>query len=512
MKNRIIGRLAAIFNRMTITITLICIQIGYFVILVYRLNNWYAKWISVGMSVLSFIVVLYVIWKDMGPAYKLGWVILIAFLPPFGMLLYLAFGLKRPTRYMHRRMTEQEAKHEDALEQVEDLDLIKDRRARRTVEYVRDHGRYPAWSHTKTKFYPLCDDMFPDMMKDMAQAKHYIFMEYFIISQCSMWDEMYEVMKKKADEGVDVRLIYDDFGCINRLPSNFVRDLNEHGISVITFNPVLPIFSVVYDNRDHRKIMVVDGKVGYTGGFNISDEYINRVVRFGHWKDTAIRLEGEAVWNLTVMFLNMWNSFKPWDKSYEPYKPHVYHPEPFESDGIVQPYSDTPLDNEELGRSVYLDIINQATDYVYITTPYFIVDSEMAVALELAAKRGVDVRVVVPGIPDKKIVYALTRSYVEQIMKSGVKFYTYTPGFIHAKGFVSDDRIGVVGTVNMDYRSFYLHFECGALLVENSSVMDIKKDCLELFQRSHLMTDEDRRKYFIGSLFGAVLRVLSPLL
>ena len=353
--------------------------------------------------------------------------------------------------------------------------------------------------------------MFPDMLDDIRKARHFIFMEYFIISEGSMWDEIFEILKRKADEGVDVRLIYDDFGCIRHLPPNFRNDLNEHGISVIQFNPVLPIFSVVYNNRDHRKVCVVDGHTGYTGGFNLADEYINRIARFGHWKDTAVRIYGDGVWNLTFMFLNMWNALRPWDKSFKSFGPHVWHPEPFASDGVVQPFSDSPFDHENLGENVYLDIINQAKNYVYISTPYFIIDNEMRVALELAAKRGVDVRILVPGIPDKKLVYSLTRSYVDQSAQTGVKFYTYTPGFNHAKEFVCDDRIGVVGTVNMDYRSFYLHFECGVLMIGSSCLKDIKEDLLDCFSRSEPV-EAGKGRPFIDALFAAVLRVLGPIL
>ena len=318
--------------------------------------------------------------------------------------------------------------------------------------------------------------------------------------------------REKAAAGLDVRLIYDDIGSIHCLPKHFVSSLKKAGIKVMAFNPILPFVSLVYNNRDHRKILIIDGCIAYSGGYNLADEYINRKERFGHWKDSGIRLSGHAVWNFTVMFLNMWNSFVPTEEDYTSFRPHKNHPEPFGEDGIVQPYSDSPLDDESLGENVYLEILSQAEEYVYIFTPYLIIDNEMKTALVLAAKRGVDVRIVTPAIPDKKIVFRLTRSYYEPLIKAGVKIYEYTPGFIHSKSFVCDDRIGVVGTINMDYRSLYLHFECATLMCGSSAVMDLKKDCLETFEISKEIRHEDCRRNFFGLLFDAFLRIVSPLL
>ncbi len=311
---------------------------------------------------------------------------------------------------------------------------------------------------------------------------------------------------------MDVRITFDDVGSINKTPKRFISSLAQHGIKVLPFNPLTPIASLIYNNRDHRKILVIDGYIGYSGGFNIADEYINEVVRFGHWKDTGIRLEGHAVWNFTVMFLNMWNAFKKTEEDYETFRPHICHPEEFGSDGIIQPYSDSPLDDENMGENVYLEILSQAEDYVYIFTPYLIIDNEMQTALSLAAKRGVDVRIVTPAIPDKKMVFRLTRSYYRPLIKAGVRIYEYTPGFIHAKSYLSDDRIGVVGTINMDYRSLFLHFECGTLMIGCEALYDLKRDCVNTFSLSKEIHHEDCRRGFFGVLFDGVLRVLSPLL
>ena len=269
---------------------------------------------------------------------------------------------------------------------------------------------------------------------------------------------------------------------------------------------------MVYNNRDHRKIMIIDGYISYCGGYNLADEYINSVNRFGHWKDSGVRLEGEAVWNYTVMFLNVWNAYRKTEEDYSPFAPHVHHPEVFDSDGIVQPFSDSPLDDENVGENVYLEIITQAEEYVYIYTPYLILDSEMLAAMQLASRRGVDVRLVTPGIPDKKLIFRITRSYYHPLIKAGVKVYEYTPGFIHAKSVIADDKISVVGSINLDYRSLYLHFECGTLMIGSNAVRQLKEDCQETFSKSKLMTLEDCRTNFFGLLVDGVLRALSPLL
>ena len=359
----------------------------------------------------------------------------------------------------------------------------------------------------------MADYAYPELLEDLEKAEHSIFMEYFIISEGGMWRGIFDILKRKAAEGVDVRLIYDDFGSLPTMPKRFVKELRNAGIKVHAFNPLRPILSLVYNNRDHRKMTIIDSYICYTGGFNLADEYINVEERFGHWKDSGLRLEGDGVWNYTVMFLTMWNAFVPTEDSFDEFRPHVHHPEAFGGDGgIVQPYSDTPLDDESVGENVYLDILNQARDYVYIFTPYLVIDNEMQTALCLAAKRGVDVRLVTPGIPDKKMVFKLTRSYYRALLKAGVRIYEYTPGFIHAKSFISDDQIGVVGTINMDYRSLYLHFECATLMIGCESLQGLKKDCLDTFAQSREIKVGDMKKNFFGILFEGLLRFISPML
>ncbi|MEG2785723.1 MAG: cardiolipin synthase [Anaerovoracaceae bacterium] len=500
-----------LFNRLTITGLLIIIQLLWIVNIFLFLAE-QAVWINVFFTVLSVLIVIYIINKDENSAYKLGWILLICLIPLLGGLFYIFFGNKRPSKKLRLRLEKTENEHKGLLLQQDDvLDGVNPRMAA-TTKYITTHGAYPSYKNTGVKYYPLGEKMFKDMLVDLENADHYIFMEYFIIAESKMWDAMFDVLKRKASEGVDVRIMYDDVGSIFVLPKQLILNLKKAGIKCIPFNPFVPLVSLVMNNRDHRKILVIDGKVGYSGGINIADEYINLYPKYGHWKDTGLRLEGEAVWNFTVMFLNIWNAFLKTDVDYEQFRPHTWHKEGFGSDGIVQPYSDSPLDDEALGENIYIDILSQAKKYVYIFTPYLIIDNELQTALTLAAKRGVDVRIVTPGTPDKKIVYKLTRSYYPPLIKAGVKIYEYTPGFIHAKSYVCDDEIAVVGTINMDYRSLYLHFECGTLLLNCAAIKDIKKDCIETFDKSNLINDNVLKSNFFTKLFDALLRVLSPLL
>ena len=456
---------------------------------------------------------LFIIWRDENPAYKIGWLLVICLFPIFGVIMYLFFGNKRPAKPLMRKLEPMEAKHHEDLVQVESLDDVECPRMKGTVHYVSEYGPYPAWKNTKNQYYSLADYAYADLLQDLEKAEHSIFMEYFIISEGAMWRGIFDILKRKAADGVDVRLIFDDLGSQSTMPKRFVKELRQAGIKVHVFNPIRPILSLVYNNRDHRKMTIIDGYICHTGGFNLADEYINEEERFGHWKDSGLRLEGDGVWNYTVMFLTMWNAFVPTEESFDAFKPHVHHPQAFEGDGgIVQPYSDTPLDDESLGENIYIEILNQAKDYVYIFTPYLVIDNEMQTALRLAAKRGVDVRLVTPGIPDKKMVFRLTRSYYRELLKAGVRIFEYTPGFIHAKSYVSDDRIGVVGTINMDYRSLYLHFECATLMVNCQSLQALKEDCLETFDKSREIKITDLKKNFFSILFEGLLRSISPML
>lgn len=327
-----------------------------------------------------------------------------------------------------------------------------------------------------------------------------------------MWDTILKILIAKVKEGVEVRLIYDGMGCMSTLPKNYDRILESLGIKTMIFNPFMPLATVIQNNRDHRKIVVIDGHTAFTGGVNLADEYINVYDKYGHWKDSAIMIRGDAVMSFTMMFLETWYISKPIDADIKAYLPSKDQSFRIAGEGFCQPYADTPLDGEHVGELVYFDLINKAVDYIYITTPYLIPDNELVTALCFAAKSGVDVRIITPGIPDKKYVFTATRSFYGELLDSGVKIYEYTPGFIHQKTCVSDDSVAVVGSINLDYRSLYLHFECAALLYDSPAVIDVKRDFLDTMSRCEEITKEKYKKIKRRhALTMSVLRILSPL-
>ena len=468
------------------------------------------------ISLLSLILVLWIVNKRINPSYKLAWTILILAVPVFGLIIYLLLGQSR----VAKKMTQES---ELVLRQITNF-FKEDKKTRAEMEetdlgaaiqsaYIRDYAGYPVHRKTTAKYYAVGDDMFPDMLEDLKKAEHFIFLEYFIIREGRMWNEMLAVLEEKVKQGVDVRLIYDDMGCVSTLPPRYYKKLQAKGIKCAAFNPVRPILNIVLNNRDHRKILVVDGHTGYTGGLNLADEYINELERFGHWKDTGVRLHGEGVWNLTVMFLQMWSVITRTKTHLPAYGPYVYHTGEFKDDGFVQPYGDSPLDNEVVGENVYLNMINQAKRYIYISTPYLIIDNEMMTALCLASKKGVDVRIITPGTPDKKLVFLLTQSYYEQLVSAGVRIYEYTPGFIHAKNFVCDDELAAVGTINLDYRSLYLHFGCATWMYRCGAVAQVKEDMLETFEVSHEITlDWCKNQNVFRRGMQSILRLFAPML
>ena len=497
-----------VINRATVTVALVLLQIGWLLWAFFSLTAG-KVWVNAGLNVLSLFITLYLVRKDENSDYKIIWLVLIGMMPLLGGALYLAFGNKAPAKRMRQRMQAVERQHTADLAQQPGQTDALDPASRGLSRYVSEYGPYPAWKNSTAKYYPCGEAMYPDLLADLEKAERFIFLEFFIVRTGKMWKGVEDILVRKAAQGVDVRLIYDDFGSLLGLPSDFVVKMERAHIRCIPFNPVVPLVSLVMNHRDHRKIAVIDGNIAYTGGVNLADEYINAERRFGYWKDAAIRLEGAAVWNFTVMFLNSWNAFRPQETDYAPFAPTKL---PETSDGIVQPYADSPLDEEPLAETVYLNILNQAQQYVYIYTPYLAVGEEMLDALKNAAKRGVDVRLVLPGIPDKKLVFRLSRSYYVPLLRAGVRIYEFTPGFLHSKCYVSDDHLAVVGSINMDYRSLFLHFECGALLYNNSQVITLRDDVLATLPRCREVSLSDCRTSLVGTLLDSVLRLLSPLM
>lgn len=503
--------LKKVFSRTVVTALLIVIQVAWLAALLLQLGNSLPA-IQTVLRILSLVAILFVIKSDMNPSYKIGWVLLIAVLPILGGLMYVIFGNKRPTKYMREMLRAQLEKSAEYLDTQESITGELDGGAAGLFKYLEGSAGYPTAKNTTVRYYRVGEEMYADLLPELEKAEKFIFLEYFIIRPGEMWDGVLEILKRKAAAGVDVRIIYDDMGCIDILPANYNATLEGWGIRTMAFNRFVPAVSLVMNNRDHRKITVIDGKVGFTGGINISDEYINVKERFGHWKDTGLMLKGPGVFNLTLMFLEMWNAFNKDGDGYAEFIPDSFEECGSADDGYVLSFSDSPLDNESVGESVYTDMLYQAKDYIYITTPYLAIDSELQTALCMAAKRGVDVRMITPGIPDKKLVYRLTRSYYPTLLRAGVKIYEYTPGFIHAKSFVCDDKLCVVGTINMDYRSLYLHFECGTLMYNNPEIKQVKKDDLDTMEKCRKVELSDMKTNFLGELFDSFLRSVAPLL
>ena len=503
--------LKKVFSRTVVTALLIVIQVAWLAALLLQLGNSLPA-IQTVLRILSLVAILFVIKSDMNPSYKIGWILLIAVLPILGGLMYVIFGNKRPTKYMREMLRAQLEKSAEYLGTQESITGELDGGAAGLFKYLEGSAGYPTAKNTTVRYYRVGEEMYADLLPELEKAEKFIFLEYFIIRPGEMWDGVLEILKRKAAAGVDVRIIYDDMGCIDILPANYNATLEGWGIRTMAFNRFVPAVSLVMNNRDHRKITVIDGKVGFTGGINISDEYINVKERFGHWKDTGLMLKGPGVFNLTLMFLEMWNAFNKDGDGYAEFIPDSFEKCGSADDGYVLSFSDSPLDNESVGESVYTDMLYQAKDYIYITTPYLAIDSELQAALCMAAKRGVDVRMITPGIPDKKLVYRLTRSYYPTLLRAGVKIYEYTPGFIHAKSFVCDDKLCVVGTINMDYRSLYLHFECGTLMYNNPEIKQVKKDDLDTMEKCRKVELSDMKTNFLGELFDSFLRSVAPLL
>ncbi len=502
-------------TRLAVIIALILIQI-FFLVIIYGIARNYVFYWRTSALLLTAFVVLYIINKPENPAYKLAWVVLVMAVPLVGGILYVMLSGNRTrlkfvdeARESHVDIFKYMPKDESVQKEI--MSLSKSASVQST--YISQCLGFPAYKNTNVKYFPSGEENYSRLKEELKNAKHFIFMEYFIIKQGKMWKGVLDILKEKAASGVEVRLIYDDFGCAMHMPSRFIEEMNSYGIKVAPFNPIEPILSLRQNNRDHRKITVIDGHTGFTGGINLADEYINIDSRFGHWKDTGIMLKGNAVWNLTVMFLQTWRMLTKEDEDYTLYIPMKHKRTPIYTDGYIQPYGDTPVDDEIAGENVYLNMINKAKHYVYIMTPYLIIDNEMMTALTLAAKSGIDVRIITPGIPDKKMVYMVTQSYYGELVKAGVKIYQYTPGFIHAKTVVMDDVVATVGTINFDYRSLYLHFECGVWMYNCAAIYEIKDDFLKTVSKCDRITDKElENTKGLKKLGQSILRLVAPLL
>jgi len=495
----------------------IILEIFLIIFAVNKLNNDY-EWLSAGTRLLSLAIVLGLYSQKKTSSMKTPWIILILLLPIAGTALYLMIGLSGSTKIMRQRYQKIDAELLPYLpDNQEVLDSLseKDPAAHSISSYIRTFAPYPPYGNTDVAYYSDASDGLEAQLSEMRKAKRFIFMEYHAIENAESWARIQKVLEERVRAGVEVRVFYDDLGSIFFINRDFVHQLEAVGIKCRVFNPFMPVVNFFLNNRDHRKITVIDGEVGFTGGYNLANEYFNITSPFGRWKDTGIKLTGDAVRSLTLMFLEMWNAVKDGDKddsNYAKYLKPSYENYEASEKGVVQPYADSPMDNEHVGEEVYISIVEKAERYVYFMTPYLILTDEMTHALCLAAKRGVDVRIITPGIPDKKLIYSVTRSFYSNLVVDGVRIYEWTPGFLHAKMCVCDDRMATCGTINLDYRSLYHHFENGCFMYGCGAVGDIRSDFERTFRESQEVTDLYKDRKTTTRLWQLILRLFAELL
>ncbi len=498
------GLLKIIFSRTMLLMLLLAVNFLVFFLFAFRLLRGLPVLFG-SVTVFTAVVLMIVLNGKGDPSIKLSWCVMIALLPLPGAVMYFFNRYNFGSRVSARLLKDSIA---DSLPHIPAGDAPQGEIAG-LAQYLQRSGPFPAYGNSDVAYFPLGDSMFPEMLRQLKNAEKFIFMEYFIIVPGKMWGEILQILCEKAQQGVEVRLLYDGMNAVANLPYGYPKQLQQMGIQCKVFSPVTPFVSTHYNNRDHRKILVIDGHTAFTGGINLQDRYINEELVCGHWKDTGVMVRGEAAQGFTMLFLQMWNATER-KREFASY----LRPQPVEgARGCVIPYGDIPGDGENVGEMVYLTMLNQAKRYAYIMTPYLILDGQMLTALRLAAGRGVDVRIILPHIPDKKTAFALAQNHYRELLEAGVKIYEYTPGFVHAKVFLCDDLHGAVGTVNLDYRSLYLHYECGAYLYDVEALVDIRRDFDETMENSQQITLENmKNKRLLLRLLGKVLRVIAPLM
>ena len=515
-----------IIGRILIVLPAIAIQIAWYVLLFIVLNDLVqgilTDIITVVFTILAFFFALNLVSKREESSYKMLWMMFILSLPVLGSILYLTLGNKKTGAKLKKQLTKSSEEllgtsfsvdgergkiaNDEVIGKVKEDDL----RIGQTLDRLTKTTSFPMVPNGTSKYYPFGENMFADMQEDLKKATKYIYVEYFIIQSGKFWDTLTDILAEKAAAGVDVRVMYDDLGSIGTYSKRDVRQLEEKGIKCIAFNPFLFIKSQL-NNRDHRKIMVIDGKVAYSGGVNLADEYINEKEVFGKWKDIGFRLTGPAVRSYTYMFAEFWDAFSDVEIPAELLASSSYD-KVGEDNGYILPYYDSPMRSEPASNVLFTEALSMATDYVWFYTPYLMLGDALFDAFLRAAQRGVDVRIIMPGIPDKKLVYRLSRSYYEDLLKAGVKIYEYTPGFVHAKAFIMDDKLAGIGTVNLDYRSLFLHFECSSVFYKADIIKDLKSDYLETQSLCRERFADDIKRGPFHRFIDSLLRVIAPLL
>ena len=500
-----------IMRRVLIVVPAVALQVLWHVLLVKWLAP-YAPLIVSLLSVAAVFMVLFIVIKRDESTYKLLWLLIILTMPLVGTLLYLFFGNKRTAKPLKKRLQSVESSGDPHPLPVGETPFAGEKRMEQTIRWLERKTGYPLCKAQPVRYYPLGDDMFPDMLRDMKSAKRSIYIEYFIIEPGQMWDTMMEVLEDKLRQGVDVRVMYDDLGSISSFNFSNARELTQKGIPCVPFNPLLALKGTA-NYRDHRKMLIVDNEIAYSGGINLSDRYINLEHPYGHWKDTGFRLTGEGVHSFTHMFLTFWNAFALKKGEGGTPMPTLQDSAeaPRETDGYVLSYYDSPLEHDATSNQLFIDLLSQSTDYAWFFTPYLMLGDDLMAAMLAAARRGVDVRIIMPGIPDKKLIFRMSRSFYQVLLNGGVKIYEYTPGFVHAKSFVSDDKVATIGTVNLDYRSLFLHFENNSLFYRAGIVEKIKEDFLTTQALCSEVQPYDKRRYSRRWAVDGLLRIFAPL-
>jgi len=487
-------------------------QIAVLVLMIVKFSESFTQfyWICIFVS---FLAAIGIVSSRSDPAYKIVWLVLILPFPVFGGMIYMLFGGNRHPRWLQRAMHVVDEKMVQTLKGDFKADtLLKvGEGAAFQARYLERRAHCPVYDGSRAEYFSIGEDCYERMLAELKKARRYIFLEYFIIQEGEMWNGILEILKEKAAQGVDVRVMYDDMGCMFTLSKDYREELENLGIRCCVFNRFVPVVSLLLNNRDHRKLCVIDGTVAFTGGINLADEYINRCEKYGHWKDSGLMVEGDAAWSMAVMFLTLWNRAVQTEEDYEVFRPKSFDVP--DAAGYIQPYTDSPLDDEAVGHTVYLNMISKAERYIYITTPYLILDTATNTALCNAAKAGVDVRIITPHIPDKRSVFHVTRAHYPPLLEAGVKIYEYTPGFIHAKNFVVDDQFATVGTVNLDFRSLFLHFENGVWMCQTPCIQEIREDFLQTQKKSEKISlRKSRRLNLLVQFHRNVLRLFAPLM
>ena len=496
-----------IFGRTFFLILALFLQTGVLFLMLAKFSSFLIVYYGFS-ALISLLMCAYVANLDMNPNMRMSWITVIMAMPIFGVLFFIFVRIQPQARKINNRIdfiiknTKKYLLQKDLFEEGTELYGLS--------KYMNDFAGYPIYNNSDVKYFCSGEAKYEELIKQLKEAKQFIFLEYFIIDEGKMWDSILEILKEKVKEGVEVRLMYDGTCMFALLPHSYPKQMEKYGIKCMVYSPIRPALAMYQNNRDHRKILVIDGRVAFTGGINLADEYINEIKRFGHWKDNAVMITGEAVRSFTIMFLQIWNIQNTDKEDYEKYLTEI---SVVNEDAYVMPYGDQPFDKENVGEYVYMDIINKAKKYVYITTPYLIPDNEMLTCLEQASKRGVDIKIMMPHITDKPSAYLIARTYYPKLIERGIEIYEYTPGFVHAKTFISDDKKAVVGTINMDFRSLYLNLECGAYMENVAAVKDIYADYMNTLEKCTQITLKDCNDYNpVLKLFGKLLWIIAPLM